>query len=617
MTALQLVSGTPADAIGHRRSLAIVAGLTAIVLVATANSQLYDTNFQFVAEGTALLAGDHPYRDFYEWGAPLAAYFSAAFQLLVGYRIIDEFVLQWLFIVAGVVVSFHLGLSLSRSRAASFVLFALTLVLIADTPIYHYPKIFFFPLAIWLAWRYMDQPGASRGALMGIATAVAFLFRHDYGAYFGFASVAAFLLARVRFPESRRARHLLTDAAAYAVAVVLCLAPWAAVVQVSEGLFDFARMRREKYLTPDDHVVYSALLRMNPMRQLMPAPTPPPTPAVVGFFWKPEVDAMQRQSLERQFGLRLLAEVDPRKRLRYEVPNVYDGALFGLDPYITDGAGFEWDRIEEVRWRLPTHDNVALWLEQMALLIPVILLLSAAGALVRGRRGGNDQELRDACRMVLAGALLAVVDSALFRQPSYAVAVAPVTTALSARFLTARTGGVGRSCAVVALVLTGFAAAVWSRDSLLFRPSELPPSVSSAFRELLASPPVSASPSRVLHYLHDCTAPGDRLLVSGSTPFQVNYYAERPFAGHHFWRDGWRSDPIHEQQLLELLRRQSIPFAFSTHEPVHHELQPYPNIREHLTTNYVEVEGFQGRLLVDRRRRPTRTYGSDALPCFR
>ena len=45
-------------------------------------------------------------------------------QLLVGYRLIGEFAMQWLFIVAGVVIAFHLGLGLSRSIPASLAMLA-------------------------------------------------------------------------------------------------------------------------------------------------------------------------------------------------------------------------------------------------------------------------------------------------------------------------------------------------------------------------------------------------------------------------------------------------------------------------------------------------------------
>lgn len=605
------------DHITHRAFLVVVAALTVVVLILTADSQIYDTNYYLLSEATSILAGDHPYRDFYEWGALLAAYLSAGAQILVGHRLIGEFALQWLFIVAGVVLSFRVGLRLSGSVAASLAMVPFVLVILAYTPTYHYSKLFFFPLTIWLAWQYMDGPTALRGGVFGLMTALAFLFRHDYGVYIGFASVVAFALARVTVPASRRLECLLRDSAAYVGVVAVVLAPWLVVVQMSEGLIEYARMRAAMYEEPADRVVYSALLTLNPARQLLPEPPPPPTPAVVGFFWKPETNEAQQRQLERQVGLRLLADRDSRGRLRYEVANVYDLGLFALDPYITDGSGFEWDRLEELRDGLPTHDNTALWLEQMSLLVPMLLLLSAAVGFWRSRYRSDTPLRADACRMLLAGSFLALVDASLFRQPSYMTTVAPVTAALSARFLAARSLTV-RSGAIVALLLTSFAAFVWTRDSVIYRPSQFAHSVSQAFKQLWPSPPVDGSPSQSLRYLYQCTVPGDRLLVTGSTPYQVSYYAQRPFAGGHlFWNEGWRSDPLHQQQLLALIERQSVPFAFSTHDPVMEEFKRYSKIWQYLEDNYLEVEGFQGRLLIDKRRQPTGTFGPTALPCFR
>ena len=54
----------------HRRLLWLVAALNLVVLILTAEQQIYDTNFYSLWEATALLAGDHPYRDFFEWGIP-------------------------------------------------------------------------------------------------------------------------------------------------------------------------------------------------------------------------------------------------------------------------------------------------------------------------------------------------------------------------------------------------------------------------------------------------------------------------------------------------------------------------------------------------------------------
>ena len=530
----------------RRRVLLLVASATAVVLILVARSQIYDTNFYLLGEATSILAGDHPYRDFFEWGAPLAAYLSAGMQVVVGYRLIGEFLSQWIFIVAGVVISFHLGLRLSGSMAASLVMFALTLVILGYTPTYHYSKLFFFPATVWLAWRYLDRPGPFRGAVFGVTTAVAFLFRHDYGVYIGFAAVVAFVLARVAVPDTRRIKSVLVDAGAYAAAVVIVLAPWLALVQLNEGLANYVGLRIVQYERPSDRFVYEALLRLDPV-----------------------------------------------------------------------GVLTSW-------LRAPTSERAAedgaVWLREMALLVPIFLLSSAALELWRSRRRAEAVP-SDAWRMALAGAFLVVVASALYREPAYVVVAAPLTAALAARYLVGR-GWVQRGCAIGLLLLAGMAAVVWTRDSPIFRPSEMPHAVSEAFVRLLASPPMpaesSGSPSPLLQYLRDCTAPGDRLLVTGSTPFQVNYYARRPIAGGHlFWRQRWRSDPVHEQQSLRLLLRQSVPFAFSTNDPVLDDFKAYPTIREYLVENYVELEGSRGRLLVDTRRQPTGTFGSTGFPCFR
>ncbi len=588
--------------------------LTAVVLVATVGRQIYDSNVNLLTEATALLAGDHPYRDFFEWGAPLAAYVSAGAQLLVGYRLIGEFLLQWIFIVAGVVISFHLGLRLSQSIGASVVMMALALVILANTPTYHYSKLFFFPLTIWLAWRYMDAPGVRRAAGLGAVSAFAFLFRHDYGVYIGFASVLACALARVPVPASRRVRSIVRDCVAYALAVIIVVTPWAVVVQRNEGLVEYARNRAGRYDEPRSSAVYASLLDLNPVQALQPAPLPEDRRAVVRFFWADDVNEERRHQLERELGLRLLDERDTIGRWQYEVSNVYDRRLFQLDPYIRDGVGFKWEQLRDMRWRVPAHENVELWLQQMALLIPALLLVSAGRQVWRSRHHVDTLQ-PDTWRMVLAGAFLVVVDSALFRQPSYMVVAAPVTAALSAWFLPGGTR-LRRVVVIAVLLLTSVAAVVWARETLLFRPSDAIDSLPVSLAQLLASPPDDGNPA--FRYFRDCTVPGDRLIVTGSTPFHVSYYAQRPIAGGHlYWQYGWRSDPVHEAQSLALLQRQSVPIAYSTHNRVLDDFRRYPRIREYLTTHYREIEGSDGRMLVDTRRQPTRRFGPSAFPCFR
>jgi len=174
-----------------------------------------------------------------------------------------------------------------------------------------------------------------------------------------------------------------------------------------------------------------------------------------------------------------------------------------------------------------------------------------------------------------------------------------------------------RGLAVGVLAVTTLTAAVYARETPLLKPAEYRSSLSGAFDRLLAVQP--AGGDTLFHYLHECTADGDRLLVTGSTPFDVSYYSQRPIAGGHLaWNHGWRSDPAHEQQSLALLQKQSVPFAVSTGNPVLSDFEAaYPRIYEYLKKNYVEVEGSHGALLVDVRRHPTGRHGSMGYPCFR
>jgi len=122
----------------------------------------------------------------------------------------------------------------------------------------------------------------------------------------------------------------------------------------------------------------------------------------------------------------------------------------------------------------------------------------------------------------------------------------------------------------------------------------------------------------MMRYMHDCTRDGDRLLVTGSTPYHVGYFVERPLAGGQMqWHHRWRASPPDELQAFALIERHPVPFAFSTHDPVLDDFTAYPRIHAYLQEHYVHVEGAHGLLLVDKRRQPTGRFGSLGWPCFR
>ena len=609
---------------GHTAALVVVGIATSCALVATVSNQLHDSNFVFLWEATGLLAGDHPYRDFFEWGAPLGAYLSAGLQWLVGYRLIGEFLIHWSFIVAGVVLAFHLGIRSSGSTVAAMLPLPLVLTLIAMTPTYHYPKLFTIPLGIWVAWRYLDRPTRPRAAVLGVAVAIAFLLRHDCGVYVGVAGALSLVLAATPQPGNRRLVSRVQHAAVSGATAAVLLMPWAVAVQSNEGLLSYSRLRASKF-EGSFAQAYRSLGDVSLLRAVTPD-RPQPLPGMIEFAWQPGIDEARRRRLEQEYRLQVSPTRDTN-RLQFQVPDIYDPKLLDLDPYIHDPAGFEWERLRAIRLGLPAADDCVMVLQEVTVLMPLALLAVAVYSTWRGRTVGADTA--GARQMALAAVVIMLVNASLLRMPSYVLAILPVAAPLSAPLLAWsyrewRLVTIARVVAVVAvLAVCAFAALVWAgpltsgvRSMAEWRQewSEL---MVRTYSRLTAYPPVDASAAPRLAYLRECTVPGDRVLVTGMTPFDVTYLVERPVAGGHlYWKDAWGADPIHEAQSLALIERQSVPFAVANRRPVLEDFAPYPRIQAYLKQYYAPLPGSEGYILFDRRRQVLRPYGPNAMPCF-
>jgi hypothetical protein len=544
-----------------------VALLTTAVLLYGVVEQLYDTNFYVLWEATSLLAGDHPYRDFFQMGWPLLTVISTVGQWASGYRLIGEFAIQWLFLIASSVLGFHLALRLSRSVTASLVTTLVGIVILLSTPTFNFPKLFFYPVAVLVAWWYMERPGTRRAATIGLVTAVAFLYRHDHGVYIGVAAALAFVLTRIAVPQSRNWRSSIREIAALAAAAGVVLVPWAIVVQLNEGLLDYVRTRAEW-----------------------------------GRTWAPGA-----------FPYLGLRDLNPL-------------AVFRSDNDHRLSVG-----------------NAVHWLLQITMLLPLLTLVSA-GLDARAQRRTCGAIALETYQLVLAALLATIVAIRLFREDGYFVAILPLSVAFGARFLAnpvdrPRAWRAPQLVVALGVLAVTAVAAVGSVDGDLFAASEFE-ELAPTYRQLFASPPIDGYKTAadaheidavhwrtidndtkravLIRYLHDCTRNGDRLFVTGSTPYQVGYYAERPIAGGQLqWHHRWRSDAEHEAQSLRLIERQSVPFAFSTHDPVLDDLEAYPRIRDYFATHYTELPGSGGLLLIDTRRQPTGRFGAVGFPCFR
>jgi hypothetical protein len=643
------VSRTQPETGAPWRWLALTALVTAAMLVILTPRVKFDTNFYSLWEATNLLAGDHPYRDFFEWGIPLQAVLSAVMQSIVGYRMIGEFILlHWTFIIAGAVISFDLGYRLTRSIPITVMTALIALAVLPDTPTYHYPKLFVYPAAIWLAWRYMERPGVRDAAALGLLTAVAFLFRHDHGVYVGVASVIACVLVRatVRFHPWRQT---IQDAAAYCGVAAVVVLPWAVLVQTSGGLTDYVKTRAELYEAWSGEHAYASILQRDSFAFLDGWFRPPAKPGVIALVWDNRFTPEQVSDLEQRFGLRRVdgKEGDPRRR--YAVADVNDVRLYGLRGQVDSTEGIDWDRLQTqaLNSSLPAREPSRVWQAQITMIVPLLFMASALFMIARSIFR-HVSPPPDALRLLVAGATLAIVDAKLLREVSYAHLVAPVTAALGGYYL--RVPAILRlmdwmrlSVAGVVLIPTIITAVACMGPMDIFgednRASILP-----SLQDMTVSPPIDTFITRanadrimaetgeetwqkgeisqlqgiLMRYVHDCTAEGDRVLVSGSTPYHVGYAVHRPVAGGHvFWHHRWLADPPHEARILALLQRQSVPFALSTHDPVLGDLEPYPSVHRYIAANYEPLPGSRGVLLVDKRRVPTGTFGPFGFPCFK
>jgi hypothetical protein len=406
--------------------------------------------------------------------------------------------------------------------------------------------VFVYPCAILIACRYIDRPTVGRSAAMGAITAIAFLFRHDHGAYVGMAGVLAFVLAARANPAVRQPSIAVRQAGAASAACLLLLLPWMVAVARSEGLVDYIEARAYIRTAWSVHrPVFAPVLDINPIRALTPDHA-------------------------------AAADAEPYERLL-------------------------------ANW-LPGPANAQAWLYQMTVLVIVATITSSVLAYVLGWwrripvRYGCDYAL-------LAGVVVLMVARQLFREQSYFGMVTALVAACGARFLARPPASIAgwwrvwyasrQSLAIALLAITVAAAVGYARESNLPQPVHQVRHLRYTLARLTVFPPidghVSASAAHaigpehwetldygrksdvMLRYVSECSAPGDHLLVSGPTPYHIGYYARRPVAGGHlYWHDGWRSDPMREAQSLALLHTQSVPLAFKTDSAVLDDQQRNP-----------------------------------------
>lgn len=187
-------------------------------------------HFVYITGGFQVLAGEWPTRDWVDGGAPLTVVASALAQAIIGQTVLSEAVLTALAFGLAAAVTFLLVARLTSSHLLGLLAAGLELAVMPRT--YGYPKVLVYAVTFLCMQAYASRPGTARLAGVALSIAVAFLFRHDHGAFLALGAAVTVWLA-TGGTTLARSRAVLSLAS---LTVVLLL-PYFAYVEVYEGLW--------------------------------------------------------------------------------------------------------------------------------------------------------------------------------------------------------------------------------------------------------------------------------------------------------------------------------------------------------------------------------------------
>ncbi len=216
--------------------------LCALLVVSTVGlqfatfTQLSNDHSGYLAMARQILLGELPIRDFLDHGTFLHSLVSSGLQWMFGHRLLAEMVLSTGLIALGYCITFVLASTLSRSNLTGFLL-ALSCALTIPRP-YSYPKVFIYPLAIWLIWSYLRRPSSRGLVILGLTAGLSFMMRVDHGVVLISAATALVLLRHVFDDRERAARSVGTLLGWFCIG----LAPLLVYIALTVGVIEYLAM---------------------------------------------------------------------------------------------------------------------------------------------------------------------------------------------------------------------------------------------------------------------------------------------------------------------------------------------------------------------------------------
>ena len=578
-------SGPPDTGTGAARVLPATPLIwTCGVLVGVAAVALRFLLFDFTNDDLLFLAigrqiavfHDWPVRDLFEEGDPLHNVISATLQAITGHALIGEALFDIaMFAVAAAVITVTAARLLRSATAGTL---AGVLPVMAWPRLYDYPKALVPAVAMALCVAYARAPALSSAIGLGALTGVAFLLRHDFGAYTAIAAIAA-IAAAVGWRGAPAGRHLL----AAALAALVFVLPYACFVQAHVGVrsyfeastrFTDREVSRSSDAPPSVHVDWSQPWWTRS------------TSMPVKVRWAAGVDATRRAAAERRYHL-TDGRVDQGRTWAYSLSEVSIANQVALvrDPLVDDTAGIDrWLARAPTPGETPitqstspdfaiapgilTRDNAVAWLYALYTRGPWLIAIAVLVVTVRTRRLTDVATVLPPVLVCLASSPLLLRGNlsensrlADFTVPAVWLGVSVCAVLRHVR--ASRRVRVLRWAAAAVVAITVVATGAYSRIlssvdriGLLARHRQLVAEPMSMWRTLVATPPAldvvrqESGARGAVDYLRRCTRQTDRVLVFGFFPEMI-FYSGRPAAADRVvLLRGFGTDPADERHTL-------------------------------------------------------------------
>jgi len=633
----------------------MLAGLAGVHQAVIASVPTND-DFMHMVIADQILAGDWPFRDFFDLYGPLMYGTSALSSLVFGHRLLSEAVVVGVALAASTYLVFRLVRSLTASSAAA-VLSALLLML-AGVRGYSYPKLLLYAIAATMWWMYVKEPTRLKALVFGGWSAVAFYWRVDHGAYIA-AGVALAMVSAHGF--SRASMIRLAQAGAVSL---LAASPLLLLASTTVGFLPYVRdgvgIVNAQHTTTGSHSVprwpvrhVSDVIRLDGAEEFAP---------IVGVRWTDDSSTDVRAAVLTKYRLTPVSGDGPHVQ-NVRMADDSAAVIRGLvnEPIVADTNGIDrsqstlpsstyplWQRLRFSQWwlrfRLFTgvneHTSAGEATAALFYGLPVIVILAAIPWLHRHLAP------RVAPMQLVGFGVFGVITAfGLMRSPYDVRAVDDVVISailfgccMAALWRTAlATSGVKRAVVMVVAVLFGVltvksvavAGEFGDRVAWLTGDARSVARMEGAWADVRDR--LSAEPSlaywngkpksaelQLAEYATQCLPSSERLLVLWFAP-EIYYHSGRLMAARHLYDPGYEQLSNERRRTFEKIQRYAPPLIYARGEFDASDL--YPEMVDYLHREYksigvLEDGGHRYQVYLRNEASVVRRFGEHEWPCL-